>query len=151
MDLKYEKQSFDLVLDKSTIDALLCGDHAYINTAKMLKECQKVLKVGGIYMAVSYGEPPNRLEHFKREYLSFDLKQFSITNPYKEEQENTHYIYVCTKLEDAEELCEKNWPQVQAQLEEDEKLERAGMPDNSEEDDDLEPIEEPKNPEQVAA
>jgi len=57
MDLKYEKETFDLILDKSTIDALLCGDEAYLNTARMLKECQKVLKAGGVYMAVSYGEP----------------------------------------------------------------------------------------------
>jgi len=39
MDLKYEKETFDLILDKSTIDALLCGDEAYMNTARMLKEC----------------------------------------------------------------------------------------------------------------
>ena len=25
-DLKYEDNSFDLIVDKSTIDALLCGD-----------------------------------------------------------------------------------------------------------------------------
>lgn len=30
--------SFDLVIDKSTMDALLCGDDSYVNVARMLKE-----------------------------------------------------------------------------------------------------------------
>ena len=39
-DLKYLDDTFDLAIDKSTIDALLCGDNAFINVAKMLKEAQ---------------------------------------------------------------------------------------------------------------
>ena len=27
-DLKYDDQMFDLIIDKSTIDAILCGDNA---------------------------------------------------------------------------------------------------------------------------
>jgi hypothetical protein len=38
-DLKYQNELFDLIIDKSTIDALLCGDYAYLNVAIMLKEC----------------------------------------------------------------------------------------------------------------
>ena len=38
-DLKYEDSKFDLIVDKSTIDALLCGDQAYLNVAIMLREC----------------------------------------------------------------------------------------------------------------
>lgn len=37
-DLKFPDEMFDLAIDKSTIDALLCGDNAFINVAKMLKE-----------------------------------------------------------------------------------------------------------------
>jgi hypothetical protein len=35
--LSYPGELFDLIIDKSTIDALLCGDSAYMNVAKMLK------------------------------------------------------------------------------------------------------------------
>ena len=42
-DLKYLDGTFDLILDKSTIDALLCGDNAYLNVCKMMRECQRVL------------------------------------------------------------------------------------------------------------
>lgn len=38
-NIKYETGFFDLIIDKSTIDALLCGDNAFINTALMMKEC----------------------------------------------------------------------------------------------------------------
>ena len=38
-DLKYASEMFDLVIDKSTIDALLCGSFAFLNVAVMLKEC----------------------------------------------------------------------------------------------------------------
>ena len=63
-DMNYESGFFDIVIDKSTIDALLCGEDAFLNTAKMLKECQRVLKVGGSYMGVSYGYPENRCFHY---------------------------------------------------------------------------------------
>lgn len=56
-DLHYSDEFFDMVIDKSTIDALLCGNYAYLNVAIMLKECQRVLKTGGYYVAISYGVP----------------------------------------------------------------------------------------------
>jgi hypothetical protein len=62
-DLQYEDNSFDLIIDKSTMDALLCGDQSFLNTAIMTKEVQRVLKTGGIYMIISYGQPENRINH----------------------------------------------------------------------------------------
>jgi ubiquinone/menaquinone biosynthesis C-methylase UbiE len=62
-DIKYPDNYFDLAIDKSTIDALLCGDEAFINVAKMTKEIERTLKVGGSYMVISYGKPENRLLH----------------------------------------------------------------------------------------
>ena len=54
-DIKYPNEVFDVIIDKSTIDALLCGTFAFMNVAIMLKECQRVLKTGGFYIAISYG------------------------------------------------------------------------------------------------
>jgi ubiquinone/menaquinone biosynthesis C-methylase UbiE len=54
---QYKDNSFDILLDKSTIDALLCAGNSYVLTAKMLKEAQRVLKVDGFYIAISYGPP----------------------------------------------------------------------------------------------
>lgn len=62
-DLKYANDTFDLAIDKSTIDALLCGDHSFLNVAIMTKEVQRVLKNGGVYLVISYGQPENRVLH----------------------------------------------------------------------------------------
>jgi len=74
-DLKYPDEFFDVILDKSTIDAMLCGTCAYLNVAVMMKECQRVLKTGGYYIAISYGTPENREFHFTRNHLDFEIKK----------------------------------------------------------------------------
>jgi ubiquinone/menaquinone biosynthesis C-methylase UbiE len=63
-NMSYESNTFDVAIDKSTIDALLCGDDAFLNTAKMTKEVQRVLKPNGLYIAITYGTPENRDCHF---------------------------------------------------------------------------------------
>ena len=60
---------FDLVIDKGTLDALLCGDYSFLKAAFMLKEVQRVLKINGIYLAISYGTPVNRVFHFVSKLL----------------------------------------------------------------------------------
>ena len=67
--MRFAPNTFDLILDKSTIDALLCGESAFMNTAIMMRECQRVLKTDGSYMGVSYGTPENRVLHYKRPHL----------------------------------------------------------------------------------
>ena len=62
-ELKYEDNIFDFIVDKSTIDSILCGEKSFVNTAIMIKEIQRVLKPGGIYMIISYGTPENRVFH----------------------------------------------------------------------------------------
>ena len=77
-DLKYPDNFFDIIIDKSTIDAILCGDNAYLNTALMLKESQRVLREGGHYLAISYGKPETRSYHFTRKFLSWSLSTFTL-------------------------------------------------------------------------
>ena len=66
---------FDVAIDKSTIDALLCGDNAYLMVAKLTREIQRVLKPTlGVYIAISYGKPETRAQHFERAHLKFTTK-----------------------------------------------------------------------------
>ena len=51
--LEFEEESFDMIVDKGTIDALLCSSNAFKNLAMTLKECQRVLKTNGVYIAIS--------------------------------------------------------------------------------------------------
>ena len=83
-DLKYSDKFFDIAVDKSTIDALLCGDNSFLNVAIMTKEVQRVLKTGGIYMVISYGAPENRVFHFEREHLALDINIYTIKKDYNE-------------------------------------------------------------------
>jgi hypothetical protein len=61
--MQFPENSFDLAIDKSTIDALLCGDMSFLNVAIMTKEVQRILNTGGIYLIISYGQPENRIAH----------------------------------------------------------------------------------------
>ncbi len=45
-DMKYQTNFFDLIIDKSTIDALLCGDHAFLNVALMMKVKSDIFSFG---------------------------------------------------------------------------------------------------------
>lgn len=103
-ELAYESQMFDLVIDKSTMDALLCGKFAQMNVAIMLKECQRVLKIGGSYLAISYGEPDTREQMLQR--ISMNNLEFSthkVERFCKEKNLNlVHYIYIGKKLKHSE-------------------------------------------------
>ena len=108
---EFSTDSFDLAIDKSTIDALLCGDDYLLKVAKMLKETQRVLVPGGHYFAISYGKPESRVSHLIRGFLSWNRREFILyeSNIEKEEEkeEKSHYIYVCQKNDDANEISEK--------------------------------------------
>ena len=112
--MTYESNMFDLIIDKSTMDALLCGDDAFINLSLMLKECWRVLKVGSVYLGISYGSPENRRLHYQSPHLSFKQSIIEIP-PHKKENsvsqsiltfKQTHYVYVNIKNPDADAVCE---------------------------------------------
>lgn len=66
--------------------------------------------MGGVYLAISYGNPESREFHFFREFLSFDLKTYSLSDVVSTEtgkEEKAHYVYVCVKNADADEMCAK--------------------------------------------
>ena len=46
-------------------------------------------------MAISYGEPKNRVIHFQRKFLKFDIKIEKIEK--KGDEPKIHYIYLCKK------------------------------------------------------
>ena len=149
-ELKYADESFDVVIDKSTIDALLCGEHAYMNVAKMTREISRVLKTSGIYFIISYGKPENRILHLERDHLAFDIHFYSIkkendgNNEHEHEHvhEQVHYGYICTKKPEAKENL-NNFDLVYDQLERDE-LEEANAEYEEEEEDDVDGYEDQK-------
>ncbi len=63
-EMTYPSESFDLVIDKSTIDSLMCSDNPLIYVSRMICEGYRVLREGGYYFTVSYSG--SRMEHFTR-------------------------------------------------------------------------------------
>ncbi|KAH7292996.1 hypothetical protein KP509_28G007300 [Ceratopteris richardii] len=61
----FADHEFDFVIDKGMLDSLMCGSSAYLSAAKMLEEVRRVLKPGGGYMLITYGDPRSRMPHLK--------------------------------------------------------------------------------------
>lgn len=59
--LNYPDACFNAVIDKGTLDCLLCGESSTANTGRYTHEVARVLKPGGVFIVVSFGPPENRL------------------------------------------------------------------------------------------
>ena len=98
----FEDEYFDVIVDKSTLDAILCGDFSFYNAAKMMNEMQRIMKTGGLYISISYGKPETRVYHFTRKHLDFEISCFVLNSKYFHSSDLTnhmseHYCYVCQK------------------------------------------------------
>eukprot|EP00898_Chlorokybus_atmophyticus_P008586 jgi/Chlat1/8729/Chrsp9S00721 len=72
--MTFADKTFDLVFDKGTLDAIVCGSDALDNVGAMCKEIARVLKDSGVYIIMSYGAPQDRLS-----YLELEEYQWSVT------------------------------------------------------------------------
>ena len=86
MATTFKNEQFDVIIDKSTLDAFLCSDFSEYRAAVYLNEMQRVLKTGGIYLMISYGHPRNRIHHLKRAHLDFDISYLML---YKDGDESS--------------------------------------------------------------
>eukprot|EP00271_Cylindrocystis_brebissonii_P007843 TRINITY_DN21696_c0_g1_i2.p1 TRINITY_DN21696_c0_g1~~TRINITY_DN21696_c0_g1_i2.p1 ORF type:complete len:213 (+),score=29.62 TRINITY_DN21696_c0_g1_i2:198-836(+) len=69
MDVKsmtFEDESFDTVVDKGTLDSLMCGDDSTVNARKMLSGVSRILRPNGTYVLITYGDPRLRMSHLQR-------------------------------------------------------------------------------------
>ncbi|KAG6679754.1 hypothetical protein I3842_13G008200 [Carya illinoinensis] len=128
----FPDESFDGVIDKGTLDSLMCGTDAPISSAQMLGEVSRLLKPGGTYMLISYGDPSARMPHLSRPVYNWKTvlyiiprpgfekpeKSCSTTKSYLEpvpttekgllpldfvlEDPDSHFIYVCKKMDETE-------------------------------------------------
>ncbi|GLT84236.1 hypothetical protein SLE2022_024810 [Rubroshorea leprosula] len=127
----FPDESFDNVIDKGTLDSLMCGTDAPISAARMLGEVSRLLKPGGTFMLITYGDPTVRMLHVNRPAYSWKIELYVIPRPdfkrpagsssmksYLEpvpttekgllppgfvlEDPDCHFIYVCKKLDESE-------------------------------------------------
>ena len=72
--MTYDDNYFDIVFDKGTLDALLCGDDTLFFNA--VKEVSRVLKNNGYFIVITYGKPEARLKKFKFCEANWEFKHF---------------------------------------------------------------------------
>ncbi|XP_073286967.1 uncharacterized protein [Primulina huaijiensis] len=130
-DMSYfPDESFESVIDKGTLDSLMCGTGASISATQMLGEVNRLLlKPGGVYMLITYGDPTVRMPHIKRPVYSWNIDLYVIPKPgfqrpygstatnsllepipttekgllppdYVIEDPDSHFIYVCKKMDE---------------------------------------------------
>lgn len=79
-----------------------------------MKEVQRVLKTGGIYFAISYGDPESRMDNFDWPHLSLDVNHVIVGD----DPERVHYGYLGIKNPGADALCVEHWEMVESHLSE---------------------------------
>lgn len=103
--LEFPDESFDAVVAKAVMDAILCGEGSTANVAKMCQEVSRVLKPHGVFYIVSYGVPDNRLQYLENEDYSWSVTVHTVPKPTvsatavpdTKDANSVHYIYVCQK------------------------------------------------------
>ena len=103
--LGYPDASFDAVVDKATLDSILCGENSTANSGRYVKEVARVLKPGGVFIIVSFGAPENRLSYLEGEY-GWSVTVSAIPKPSisaaglaeaSHDPSQSHYVYVARK------------------------------------------------------
>ena len=95
---------FDVVLDKATMDSVLCGEGSLVVTGKCLAEISRVLAPEGVFICISHGQPSTRLQIFDKAEYGWSVQVETIAKPMlklmkeqEDEERVFHYIYICKK------------------------------------------------------
>mmetsp|Transcript_8531 Transcript_8531/g.13844 ORF Transcript_8531/g.13844 Transcript_8531/m.13844 type:complete len:209 (+) Transcript_8531:182-808(+) len=103
--LDFKDETFDCIVDKGTMDSILCGEGSTGNVAKMLSECVRVLKPNGVLFMISYGVPDNRLGYLESDEYPWKVSVSTVAKPTvssaavpdSKDANSVHYIFVCVK------------------------------------------------------
>ncbi|KAI5681546.1 hypothetical protein M9H77_02774 [Catharanthus roseus] len=126
----FPDEAFHSIIDKGTLDSLMCGNNAPISAAQMLGEVCRLLKPGGVYMLITYGDPTVRIPHLSRPVYNWKIELYIISRPgfqrpanstasansflepvpvnekgqlpadYVLEDPDSHFIYICKKADE---------------------------------------------------
>lgn len=80
--MSYPDESFDVVIDKGTLDAIICGDEATCFPDKVLLEVNRVLKKDGVYICITFGMPENRMDYFQKSPLKWKITHIPLRKPH---------------------------------------------------------------------
>lgn len=101
--LPYADESFDVAIDKGTLDAIILekadkweiDDEAYEISGKYFDEVSRILKPGGVFIQISFGQP-----HFRRRIFQRDRFNWTVNVETLPPKKTFHFFaYVCRKNE----------------------------------------------------
>jgi len=88
--------SFDMVLDKSTLDAISCAMQTTL-VVQMLAAVSRILKVGGSYLLVTLD--PTNTDFLTMPHLAYDVENVSLSDlPRNLRAKSNHRACLCKKL-----------------------------------------------------
>eukprot|EP01116_Phalansterium_solitarium_P016270 TRINITY_DN3753_c0_g2_i1.p2 TRINITY_DN3753_c0_g2~~TRINITY_DN3753_c0_g2_i1.p2 ORF type:complete len:223 (+),score=61.61 TRINITY_DN3753_c0_g2_i1:118-786(+) len=73
--MTWPENTFDVAIDKGTLDSMTCSDVADVIVPQMCREVARVLKSGGRYLVITYGAPSARLCYFEPLYDKWRLEE----------------------------------------------------------------------------
>lgn len=94
--LEFKENTFDAVIEKGTIDALVCKKDQGSSIHKFLEESYRVLRDGGVFLSISFGKPSLRLNYYREVNLKWqvqdpiEIPKIMIPNQY-------YYLFVAIK------------------------------------------------------
>uniref|UniRef100_A0A0D3DUQ8 Methyltransferase type 11 domain-containing protein n=1 Tax=Brassica oleracea var. oleracea TaxID=109376 RepID=A0A0D3DUQ8_BRAOL len=77
----FEYEYFDNVIDKGTLDSLMCGDDAPLSATRMLGEVSRLIKPGGTYFLITYGDPKVRMHHLTPSAYNWNISLYILPRP----------------------------------------------------------------------
>lgn len=103
LSMQFEDSSFEAVIDKGTLDCILCGDSS--NATQTLSEVHRVLTKTGVFLCVSYASPEYRMRHLEKFDWQVTIHQVSkplisataVLTSEDPDFPNVHFIYACKK------------------------------------------------------
>lgn len=61
---EFSDGEFNIVIDKGTLDSILCGENANPLADKMINEIYRVLDKNGVFICISYSNEDSRKVYF---------------------------------------------------------------------------------------
>lgn len=97
-DMQFRDNVFPCVIDKGTLDALLCARDYEVNVTKMMTEIARVLMPGGMFLEMTFGKTGERLGVLEdKEILPWNLERIIEINSENTGETN---IFIFRKLLD---------------------------------------------------
>lgn len=94
LNMTYDPESFDVVIEKGTLDALMVHERDPWNISEetektietVLHQVRSVLKTGGKFVSITFAQPHFRKPHYARQLFEWSVEQ-------KHFGDNFHYYY----------------------------------------------------------